>query len=62
MYTVSWRKIMGQKTLWDSLKRLAKDGWITIKPNGRRNKASLCCLARMAKFLAAWAASLTASR
>lgn len=29
---------MGQKTLWDSLKRLAKDGWITIKPNGRRNK------------------------
>lgn len=29
---------MGQKTLWDSLKRLAKDGWITIKPNGRSNK------------------------
>lgn len=31
---------MGQKTpsSGDSLKRLAKDGWITIKPNGRRNK------------------------
>lgn len=51
MYTVSWRKIMGQKTLWDSLKRLAKDGWITIKPNGRRNKGQPVLLGENGEIL-----------
>lgn len=42
---------MGQKTLWDSLKRLAKDGWITIKPNGRRNKGQPVLLGENGEIL-----------
>jgi hypothetical protein len=42
---------MGQKTLWDSLKRLAKDGWITIKPNGRRNKGQSVLLGENGEIL-----------
>lgn len=42
---------MGQKTLWDALKRLAKDGWITIKPNGRRNKGQPVLLGENGEIL-----------
>lgn len=42
---------MGQKTLWDSLMRLAKDGWITIKPNGRRNKGQPVLLGENGEIL-----------
>lgn len=42
---------MGQKTLWDSLKRLAKDGWITTKPNGRRNKGQPVLLGENGEIL-----------
>lgn len=42
---------MGQKTLWDSLKRLAKDGWITIKPNGQRNKGQPVLLGENGEIL-----------
>lgn len=42
---------MGQKTLWDSLKRLAKDGWITIKLNGRRNKGQPVLLGENGEIL-----------
>lgn len=42
---------MGQKTPWDSLKRLAKDGWITIKPNGRRNKGQPVLLGENGEIL-----------
>lgn len=40
-----------EKTLWDSLKRLAKDGWITIKPNGRRNKGQPVLLGENGEIL-----------
>lgn len=53
---------MGQKTLWDSLKRLAKDGWITIKPNDRRNKGQPVLLGENGEILGGMVASLTVSR
>lgn len=42
---------MGQKMLWDALKKLAKDGWITIKPNGRRNKGQPVLLGENGEIL-----------
>lgn len=42
---------MGQKTPWDTLKKLAKDGWITIKPNGRRNKGQSVLLGENGEIL-----------
>lgn len=42
---------MGQKTFWESLTKLAKDGWITIKPNGRRNKGQPVLLGENGQIL-----------